>query len=47
MKVNSSKSHLVMSGKQRVTAEIGKNELESQDVEELLGTDINSSLTLK
>ena len=36
-----------MSGKQGVTAEIGKNELESQDVEELLGTDINSSLTLK
>lgn len=36
-----------MSGKQRVIAKIGNDKLESQNVEELLGINIDSTLNLE
>ena len=47
MKVNGGKSHIVMSGKQMMIANIFNNELASQNVEELLGIDIDSALTFE
>ena len=47
MKVNGGKSHIVMSGKQMMIANIFNNELASQSVEELLGIDIDSALTFE
>ena len=46
-KERSGKSHLVILEKQRVITKNENNELESQNVEELLGTDFDSTLTLE
>ena len=47
MKVNSGKSHLLISGKQRMITWFDNHELESQNVEELLRIDIDSTLTVE
>ena len=47
IKVNSGQNHLAISGKQKVIAEIGNDNLESQNVGELLGIDIDSTVNLE
>ena len=47
VKVHSSSSHLMILGKQKVVAKINYNEIKSQNLEELLGTHIDFTLTLE
>ena len=47
MKVNTGKSHLVVSGNVRATAKIDNNYTESEKEQVLLGTTIDSDLTFE
>ena len=47
MKVNTGKSHLLLSGDSRATATIDNSYIESEDEQVLLGITINSNLTLE
>ena len=47
MKVNTSKSHLLLSGNSRATATIDNSYIESEDEQVLLGITIDSNLTFK
>ena len=47
MKVNTGKSHLLLSGNSRATATIDNSYIEPEDEQVLLGTTINSNLTFE
>ena len=47
MKVNTGKSHLLLSGNSRATATIDNSYIESEDEQVLLGITIDSNLTFK
>ena len=47
MKVNTGKSHLLLSGNSRATATIDKSYIESEDEQVLLGITIDSNLTFE
>ena len=47
MKVNTGKSHLLLSGNSRATATIDNNYTESEDKQVLLGIAIDSNLTFE
>ena len=47
MKVNTGKSHLLLSGNSRATTTIDNSHIESEDEQVLLGVTIDSSLTFE